>query len=522
MTEQTVRWLLDLPIRAKLALLTALTSVLALLIAGSIMFAFDYRAYGAAKTHEVTVQAEILAASVGAALGFNDPKAAQEYLNALRANPAIVAAAVYADSGAAFSTYGRAAAAAPPTRVPAAGAGLENEDLVVLVPVREAGRQIGTVYVRASVESLGTRLLRFGVVMLVVVAVALLITLPVSMRLNATITQPITAIAHAASRITAGDLSVEVGQSGRADEIGVLVDTFGRMVDSLRELTRQVSEGAQVLAASANEILETTSQVAASAAQTAAAVSETSVTVQEVRQTVELASQKAKSVSESAQRVEDVAHTGREAVEEVVRGMQRIRDQVDAVAASILKLSEQSQAIGELIAAVNDLADQSNLLAVNAAIEAARAGEQGRGFAVVAQEVKSLAEQSKQATAQVRSILGEIQRATTAAVLAAEQGAKAVEAGVQQTAQAGDSIRVLGESIAEAAQAAVQIAASSQQQLVGVKQVAEAMESIKQASAQNAAGMRQAETATQNLTALGQRLRTIVGRYRFAPSDPKQ
>jgi len=159
---------------------------------------------------------------------------------------------------------------------------------------------------------------------------------------------------------------------------------------------------------------------------------------------------------------------------------------------------------------------------VNAAIEAARAGEQGRGFAVVAQEVKSLAEQSKQATAQVRSILGEIQRATTAAVLAAEQGAKAVEAGVQQTAQAGDSIRVLGESIAEAAQAAVQIAASSQQQLVGVKQVAEAMESIKQASAQNAAGMRQAETATQNLTALGQRLRTIVGRYRFAPSDPKQ
>ncbi len=115
--------------------------------------------------------------------------------------------------------------------------------------------------------------------------------------------------------------------------------------------------------------------------------------------------------------------------------MKRIQTHMDSIAASIVRLSDQSQAIGEIIASVNDLAEQSNLLAVNAAIEAAKAGEQGKGFAVVAQEVRSLAEQSKQATAQVRNILGDIQKATSAAVMATEQGSKAVEAGVKQSAR---------------------------------------------------------------------------------------
>jgi len=162
---------------------------------------------------------------------------------------------------------------------------------------------------------------------------------------------------------------------------------------------------------------------------------------------------------------------------------------------------------------VNDLAEQSNLLAVNAAIEAAKAGEQGKGFAVVAQEVKSLAEQSKQATAQVRAILGDIQKATSGAVMATEQGSKAVEAGVKLSGEVGESIRVLADSIEEAAQAAIQIAASAQQQFVGMDQVALAMRNIQQASVQNVAGTKQTEIAAQNLRELGQKLKQLVDRY---------
>jgi methyl-accepting chemotaxis protein len=278
-----------------------------------------------------------------------------------------------------------------------------------------------------------------------------------------------------------------------------------------RNLTRQLRESINQLASSSGEILATTTQVASGAAETATAVSETTATVEEVKQTAQVASQKARSVSDSAQKASQVSQGGRKAVDEAMQGMQRIQEQMESIAESIVRLSEQSQAIGEIIATVNDLAEQSNLLAVNAAIEANKAGEQGKGFAVVAQEVKSLAEQSKQATAQVRTILGDIQKATSTAVLATEQGSKAVQAGVKQTGETGESIRLLADSIAEAAQAATQIAASSQQQMVGMDQVALAMENIKQASVQNVSGTKQAEVAAQNLHELGQKLSDMIG-----------
>jgi methyl-accepting chemotaxis protein len=278
-----------------------------------------------------------------------------------------------------------------------------------------------------------------------------------------------------------------------------------------RTITRQLRESIDQLATSSAEILATTTQVAAGAAETASAVSETTATVEEVKQTAQLSSQKARNVSDSAQKASQVSQGGRKSVEEAMQGMQRIQEQMESIAESIVRLSEQSQAIGEIIATVNDLAEQSNLLAVNAAIEASKAGEQGKGFAVVAQEVKSLAEQSKQATAQVRTILGDIQKATGTAVLATEQGSKAVQAGVKQTAETGESIRLLADSIVEAAQAATQIAASSQQQMVGMDQVVLAMENIKQASVQNVSGTKQAEVAAQGLHELGQKLSEMIG-----------
>ena len=279
-----------------------------------------------------------------------------------------------------------------------------------------------------------------------------------------------------------------------------------------RTIGRRLRESISQLSSSSAEILATTTQVASGAAETATAVNETTTTVEEVKQTSQVSSQKAKYVSETAQKSAQVSQTGKKATQETMEGMHRIREQMEAIAESIVRLSEQSQAIGEIIATVNDLAEQSNLLAVNAAIEAAKAGEQGKGFAVVAQEVKSLAEQSKQATAQVRMILGDIQKATSAAVMATEQGSKAVEAGVKQSAEAGESIRMLADSMAEAAQAATQIAASVQQQLVGMDQVALAMENIKQATTQNVAGTKQAEQAAQALKVLGAQLKAMIER----------
>lgn len=293
----------------------------------------------------------------------------------------------------------------------------------------------------------------------------------------------------------------------------VIMDTYiGSLVEKLKQNETQIRETAANLWTSAAEILASAGHLAGSAAGAAAAVIETTTTLQEVRQTAEIASQKAKVVADSAHRAAQNSDNGRKSTEDVAAGMNLIRQQMEAIAASMVRLSEQSQTIGQIIASVDDLASQSNLLAVNAAIEAAKAGEHGRGFGVVAQEVKSLAEQSRQATNQVRTILSDIQKATTAAVMATEQGAKAVANGERQTEVARESIQALAGSVIEASQAATQIAASSQEQLVGVNQLATSMENTRQSSAQNVAGAKQLETAARDLNELGQQLQQMVER----------
>lgn len=329
-------------------------------------------------------------------------------------------------------------------------------------------------------------------------------------RAFARMTESLKAMAGAAEQIAAGDLRSAVKPQSSEDVLG---NSFEGMTKNLRAQISDMLEGASVLGSAATEIVASTSQLAASASQSAAAISETTTTVEEVRQTAQLASQKARLVSESAKKAVQVSQGGRKSASDVVGGMNRIRQQMDAIAASMVRLSEQSQAIGQIIATVEDIATQSNLLAVNAAIEAAKAGEHGKGFGVVAHEVRSLADQSRQATKQVRTILGDIQKATGAAVMATEEGGKAVEGGLHQTEAAGESIQSLADSVHEAAQAATQISASSQQQLVGVDQVASAMESIRQASTQNVESARQLEVAARNLNDLGQRLRKTVERY---------
>jgi len=324
--------------------------------------------------------------------------------------------------------------------------------------------------------------------------------------------QALQSLAQVAQKIAEGDLTVKVQPLSNADVLG---NSFARMIENLRTLTNDIADSVSLIVSSASEIVATTVQIATSSAETATAINETTTTVDEVKQAAQLSSEKARTVTDSAQHVVEISQNGLKAVEETGEAMSQIRNQMTSIAHTIAGLSEQSQAIAEIIVSVADLADQSNLLAVNAAIEAARAGEAGKGFTVVAQEIKALADQSKQATTQVRALLNEIQRATGAAVSAAEQGTKVVELGVHQAAQTGDAIQLLAESCEGSAQSSFQIAASSQQQVVGVDQISTAMKNINQASMETAAGMRQSEVAAQNLNDLGRRLQILVSQFKL-------
>jgi PAS domain S-box-containing protein len=313
------------------------------------------------------------------------------------------------------------------------------------------------------------------------------------------------------------EVPIEIGLNPIQTEEGGLV--LASIIDiterkraeaGMARMLEEIQAMVDALAAATSDILEAASQVAAGSAETATAVTQTTSTVEEVKQTALIAADKARKVSDTAQRTAEISQRGRKSVEEVMEAMGHIQTQMESVAQSIVRLSEQSQAIGEIIATVNDLAEQSNLLAVNAAIEAAKAGEHGKGFAVVAQEVKSLAGQSKQATSQVRAILGDIQKATNAAAMATEQGNHAVHSGVRLSEEVSQSISKLADSIAEAAQAATQIAVSAQQQLVGMDQAVLAIKGISEAAHQNADSAGRTKATVENLHALGLKLKQLM------------
>jgi methyl-accepting chemotaxis protein len=321
-----------------------------------------------------------------------------------------------------------------------------------------------------------------------------------------------------AARVTEGDLAARVTVDDQNDELGMLGTSLNQMAESLERLVDEIRAAAASLASATTEILAATSQQVSSATEEATAVRQTAATVLEVRQTAEQATRKTKLVAELAQRVEETAESGRRSVEESIRGSEGAKVRMEALAAQILAFSEQAQAIGEINAAVAELAQQSNLLAVNAAIEAAKAGEASKGFAVVATEVKELGARSKEATVQVRRIVVDIQKSAQNAVMAAEQGVKTAEAGSTVAQRSGEAMEVLAASISEASEAAQQINASAEQQQAGMDQIALAMENIEQASAQTVAATQQVERAANDLNQLAQ---TLNGTIRGATGKGK-
>ncbi|MDI6796771.1 MAG: methyl-accepting chemotaxis protein [Desulfatibacillaceae bacterium] len=316
-------------------------------------------------------------------------------------------------------------------------------------------------------------------------------------------------------RVGSGDLSGHLETQGAGDEIALLGENLNRMNDSLKELTGQMRQATHNLNDASAEILASTTQQAAVISEQSAAVTQTTATVEEVRQTAQQTAERTRHVSQMVQESTQLADSGLQSVEKTMEGMEGIKEQVATIAENIIALSEQTHRIGEIISTVNDIADQSNLLALNAAIEAARAGEAGKGFAVVAGEVRSLAEQSQAATAQVREILAEIQKAASSAVKVTEEGTRRAEKGGQLAQSTGEAINAINDRIGQAALAAQQIAVSTKEQFVGMDQISSAMESITQAASQSEAGTRAVEAAAENLSSLASQLSMIVERYKL-------
>jgi methyl-accepting chemotaxis protein len=342
---------------------------------------------------------------------------------------------------------------------------------------------------------------------------ALIVSIGMAWSILRSIVRPLEAFIAFAERVGQGDLTGEPLKVGR-DELGRLGATLNTMSESLRQVGRQSREITSTLNASAAQIRASTQQQAASVEEQLAALQETAATADEITHSGARIAARAQEVIQAAQAAVQTSASGLRAVADAARAMDAIRDQGEVVAANIVALSEKTQAIGEIIMTVNDISERSHLLALNAAIEAAAAGEHGRSFAVVASELKVLADQAKEATLQVRSILGEIQRGINTSVMLTEEAVKRVGVGRERSDVTERTIEDITASVQESVQTFQQIVASTNQQQIGIEQVMGALQNIRQASQQTAAGTRELDNAAGNLADLSRQLMVLGDRYK--------
>ena len=344
-------------------------------------------------------------------------------------------------------------------------------------------------------------------------AAAVLLAILVTWLISRAVVRPLETVMAFVARVGEGDLAGQLAARG-GDEIGRLATTLNAMVAGLSDLARTNRAATADLNAAAAEIRASAQEQAASVEQQFAAVQETAATVDEITHSGAQISKRATEVIATAQATAQTSRQGLRAVSDTAKAMEAIREQAEAVAGNIVSLSEKTQTIGDIIETVNDISERTHLLALNAAIEAAAAGESGRSFAVVASEMKLLADQAKAATGQVRGILGEIQRGINTSVMLTEEAVKRAAAGKTRSDTTQRTIEEITARVEENVQTFQQIVASTNQQQLGIEQVMGALQNIRQASQQTAAGTRQVETASANLTELAQALMALAERYR--------
>jgi methyl-accepting chemotaxis protein len=340
----------------------------------------------------------------------------------------------------------------------------------------------------------------------------LAIALAVARMISTQVSTSVSDLMHGTRTIGNGDLRARVTIAAR-DELGELGDAFNQMTGSLRDMATNITGATGSMEEVVRELQATVTEQAAALQQQASSVSETVATVGELSRSADQVSDVARRVLEEAERSVQSSKRGLDAIQQSVHGMGDVREQVQNIATTILDLSERTQQIGSIIATVDDFAERSSLLALNASIEAARAGEAGKAFSVVAGEVKNLAEQSQRATEKVRSILSDIQRTTHTAVMVTEEGSKRVDRGVELVSSAGDIIASLATAITSSADSAKQIAAAARQQNNGIEQISVAMAGIEQFSKQNVEATRQTEGTAQTLAAVSKQLRSTTAQY---------
>ncbi|TVT91820.1 MULTISPECIES: methyl-accepting chemotaxis protein [unclassified Pseudomonas] len=344
--------------------------------------------------------------------------------------------------------------------------------------------------------------------------IATLLTLLFAWLLTRSITLPISQALEAAEEVAEGNLTRPIKVDGN-DEAGRLLAAMAKMQDKLRDTLQRIAGSATQLASAAEELNAVTDESARGLTQQNNEIEQAATAVNEMTSAVEEVARNAVSTSEASRNATTSAGDGRDLVQETVSAIERMSGDVQATATLIGDLANESRDIGKVLDVIRGLADQTNLLALNAAIEAARAGEAGRGFAVVADEVRALAHRTQQSTSEIERMIGSIQAGTEHAVDSMRNSTERAESTLNIAKGAGLSLDTINTAIVEINERNLVIASAAEEQAQVAREVDRNLVNIRDLSVQSATGASQTSAASSELSRLAVDLNGMVGRFRL-------
>ena len=353
-------------------------------------------------------------------------------------------------------------------------------------------------------------LVRVAAVSLLMVAVLLLL----AWRIVLSVTRPLTEVQNMAQRIANGDLSGDMAERGH-DELGSVLAACDRMRVALRQLVGSLQDNAQEIAALSGQMATTTSQLTQSSDAQVEATASIAASVEEMSVSISLVSDHALMVSDSATRSGEASQAGRQNVGALIHADVSTAQAVELTAAKVRQLGEMSARISSVVSVIREVAEQTNLLALNAAIEAARAGEQGRGFAVVADEVRKLAERTASSTTEIAGMISQVQTVTVGAVASMEDMVVAIKEGSRLSEEAGQSIKLIDEQSHNVLNVVGDITNALKEQSVASNDIARRVEQIAQVTEETGTAVRQTAAAAQHLASVAAILQDSSSRFQL-------
>ncbi|GFO61371.1 hypothetical protein GMST_36960 [Geomonas silvestris] len=352
-------------------------------------------------------------------------------------------------------------------------------------------------------------------VMIGVSLLVALISLLISLRIIASITKPLAHAMVATRGIAQGDLTRRIASAGN-DEIGAICSSINNIVVHFHEVISRVAENTRQVASASTQLSLAAEQMATGSARVAGQADTVATASEEMAATSNEIAQNCTSAASSSQQANQAAAAGAEVVKGTVRGMTQIAENVRKSAASIGSLGTKSEQIGGIVCTINDIADQTNLLALNAAIEAARAGEHGRGFAVVADEVRALAQRTASATKEIGELIKAVQSETREAIKVMEAGVREVEQGSAEAEQSGGALEEILQQIGALTMQVNQIATAAEEQTATTGEITGNIQTISEVVQETAASAQESASSALKLSQLADEQQKLVGQFRLA------